>query len=93
MDKAKLKLSGLDYLTVEVFQAQFGSSDFRNLRTIEAVRGVKHARVFGSTNSCPSYARWLEHALMSPENEDVPNFEDSEETSKNLGIDIWTLST
>lgn len=84
-ENARRQLSGLDYLTVEVFQAQFGSCDFRNLRKIEGVRGVKEVKVFGSTNSCPSYAKWLEGAMMTPSGIDVNIFNEQEEIARMLG--------
>ncbi|KAL3423415.1 hypothetical protein PVAG01_05162 [Phlyctema vagabunda] len=64
---ARQAFSHMEELTVEVFQAQYGSSDNKVLRLFEDIRGVKRARVYGSILAFPKYAKWLEHAMMSCE--------------------------
>lgn len=57
--------TGVEELTVEVFQAQFGGSDYSVLKRFESVRGVKNARIYGSIYAFPEYANWLQNAMMS----------------------------
>ena len=39
--------SGIEELTIEVFQAQFGGSDYKVLRLFEGIRGVKKVKIYG----------------------------------------------
>lgn len=90
-ERAEESFDSVEELTVEVFQAQYGSSDHKVLELLEGVRGVKKARVYGSVVAFPEYAKWLENAMMSPKDADVVRFEDigSEEVRN---FDLWTVS-
>ncbi|OBT59130.1 hypothetical protein VE04_00996 [Pseudogymnoascus sp. 24MN13] len=59
--------SGIDELTVEVFESQFKGSGNEVLRLFEGVRGVRKARVFGSIAEWPEYVAWLQKRMMSKE--------------------------
>ncbi|TVY55103.1 hypothetical protein LSUE1_G009500, partial [Lachnellula suecica] len=52
-EKVKKAFSGAEELTIQVFQAQFGSSDYKVLRLFEGVRGVQRVRVYGSVTAFP----------------------------------------
>ena len=56
---AKESFDGMDELTIEAFQAQYGSSDHGVLELFEGIRGVKQAKVYGSVTAFPEYVRWL----------------------------------
>lgn len=64
--KVQNAFTGVEELTIEVFQAQLGGSDYSVLRRFEGVRGVKRARIYGSIYAFPEYAKWLQNAMMSP---------------------------
>jgi hypothetical protein len=66
-EAARDAFTGVESLTVEVFQAQFGSSNNEALKPLEKIRAVRTARVFGSVTGFPEYAAWLENAMMSSE--------------------------
>ncbi|KAJ5050496.1 uncharacterized protein L3040_002375 [Drepanopeziza brunnea f. sp. 'multigermtubi'] len=51
--KATESFTGMEELTIEVFQAQFGGSDYEVLTLFEDIRGVKRARVYGSVRAFP----------------------------------------
>jgi hypothetical protein len=57
--------TGVEELTVEVFQAQFGGSDYSVLKRFESVQGVKNARIYGRIYAFPEYVKWLQGAMMS----------------------------
>lgn len=81
---------GMEELTIEVFQAQYGSSDQKVLELFEGIRGVKKARIYGSVVAFPRYARWLEYAMMSPSDVDILPFT---EEDKDVGsFDLWSVS-
>jgi hypothetical protein len=90
--KAKEAFSGVDELTLDVFQAQFGSSDFKVLRLFETVRGVKRARVCGSISGFPEYAKWLVEAMMTAEGISLERFVEGGERTKVRAYDIWIVS-
>lgn len=90
-EAAKQAFSGIDELTVEVSQTQFGSSNCDNLRVFETIRGVKQAKVFGSVGF-EHYHRWLESVMMAPEGKDVDGF-DVEIVNRKGGHDLWTVSS
>jgi hypothetical protein len=73
--KATKAFSGMDELTIEVFQAQFGSSDYKTLKLFEGVRGVKRARIYGSVVAFPEYVKWLQASMMTPIDEVVDVFD------------------
>ncbi|KAK1984364.1 hypothetical protein LZ30DRAFT_436596 [Colletotrichum cereale] len=60
---AAAAFSGVDELVIEVWQAVFQEADHAVLRVFERVRGVKHAKVYGSITGFEGYARWLEGAI------------------------------
>ena len=74
-ERAERAFSGVEELTIEVFQAQYGSADHRVLRLFEGERGVKRARVYGSVVKVPRYVQWLQNAMMSPKGTEVAAFE------------------
>lgn len=82
----------MDELTIEVFQAQFGSSDHKSLELFEGVRGVKQAKIYGSVTTFPEYVEWLQESMMTPENQKVEVF-DMERVKAGLmkSYDIWTV--
>jgi len=86
-EDAKKSLSGLEELTVEAHQTQFGSSDHRVLQRFEGVRGVTKATVEGSTIGFPGYQSWLEKVMMSPEDAEIEDFD--EELDQNGMYDVW----
>ena len=71
--------SGVETLTVEAVQTQFGSSDFAVLRRFEGVRGVGTVRITGSDFGFREYARWLEGVMMSPVGVVLEEFEEGKE--------------
>ncbi|KUJ10030.1 uncharacterized protein LY89DRAFT_268400 [Mollisia scopiformis] len=89
--KAIAAFTGVEELTLEVFQAQFGSSDNKVLRLFEGIRGVKKARIYGSVTDFPEYVRWLQNSMMLPVGVEVEPF-DKEKIGLNQvsGYDIWT---
>jgi hypothetical protein len=93
LKKATDAFTGVEELTIEVFQAQFGSSDYKVLRLFEGIRGVKRARVYGSVTAFPEYVEWLETALVTPKEGVVEAFEKERVvTSQVRPYDIWTVS-
>jgi hypothetical protein len=88
-EKARDAFTGIEELTVEVFQSQFGSSDHTVLRLFEKIRGVKRARVFGSISGFREYALWLENAMTSPKGTCVVNYVES---GSEVARDLWTVS-
>ena len=94
MAKATDAFSGVEELTVEVFQAQFGSSDYKVLRLFEGVRDVKRARVYGSVTAFPEYVSWLEAAIVTPKGNTVEVFDKEKVIPLQVKpYDIWTVST
>ena len=65
--KAQEAFTGAEELTVEVFQAQFGGSEYQVLKLFEGIRGVRRAKIYGSVSAFPDYVDWLESAMMEPE--------------------------
>jgi hypothetical protein len=59
--------SGMEELTIEVFQSQFRGSGNEVLRLFEGVREVGRARVFGSIGEWPGYVEELTRRMMSKE--------------------------
>jgi hypothetical protein len=93
LEKATNAFSGVEELTIEVFQAQFGSSDYKVLRLFEGVRGVKRARVYGSVTAFPEYVAWLEAPIVTPEEGVVKAFETGRAVIGQVRTyDIWTVS-
>ncbi|CZR65122.1 uncharacterized protein PAC_15022 [Phialocephala subalpina] len=91
--KATDAFSGVDELTLEVFQAQFGSSDHKVLRLFEGIRAVKKTRIYGSTTMFPEYAEWLEESMRTPVGEEVLPFDKDRIVEKQVrSYDIWTVS-
>jgi hypothetical protein len=93
LKEANHSFTGIEELTIEVFQAQFGSSDYKVLRLFEGVRGVKRARIYGSVTSFPEYVQWLETAMVTPRDGVVERFDKERAvTSQVRSYDIWTVS-
>jgi hypothetical protein len=78
---AQKAFSGVESLTVEVFQSQFGSSDYRILQRFEKIRGIKEAKIIGSVVGFPAYVNWLEQSMVTPEGCIVEDFD--EQTADN----------
>lgn len=97
-ERARQAFSGVEELSVEVFQAQFGSCDFAVLRLLEGVRGVGRARVYGSVVGFGGYVDWLERVMMLAEGEVVDSYEEGKDESDRRIIkvgneyDIWVVS-
>ncbi|EKD19946.1 hypothetical protein MBM_01898 [Drepanopeziza brunnea f. sp. 'multigermtubi' MB_m1] len=72
--KATESFTGMEELTIEVFQAQFGGSDYEVLTLFEDIRGVKRARVYGSVRAFPEYVGWLQNSMMTPQWQPVERF-------------------
>ena len=89
VETARDAFTGMEELTVEVFQSQFGSSDYTVLRLFEEIRGVKRAKVFGSVTAFPEYICWLENAMMSPKG---MSFVEYGESGAEVVRDLWTAS-
>lgn len=90
-EAATTAFSGLDELTVAVWQAQYGSSGYEVLRLLEGVRRVKKATVSGSVTSFPVYKTWLEVVMMSADGVDLP--EPAMDENVNVRpYDLWTVS-
>ncbi|RDW88565.1 hypothetical protein BP6252_00597 [Coleophoma cylindrospora] len=79
-NKASDCFSGKEELTIEVFQAQFGSSDHKVLELFEGIRGIKKARIYGSVIAFPRYRQWLEDAMMSPADVEVAPFHEENDS-------------
>lgn len=90
--EAQRAFSGMEEVTIEVTQAQFGSSDHKVLRLFEDVRGVQKAWIYGSVIAFPSYVEWLREGMQA-EIGTARVFED--ESMKDHTVrtyDIWTVS-
>lgn len=89
--KAQEAFTGVEELTLEVFQAQFGSSDYKVLKLFEGIRGVQKARIYGSVQAFPDYVDWLERAIMTTEGNSVERFGEVD-TFNVRSYDIWIVS-
>jgi len=85
-DKAQEAFTGMEELTIEVFQSQYRGSDHSVLKLFEEIRGVKRARVYGSITAFPEYAKWLEHVMMSPKGAKLLDMIESDVGA----FDLWT---
>lgn len=65
-EDAKKAFSGLDDVEIEVWQASYRGAGREVLELFEDVRGVKRARVSGSTSGFEEYADWLGQSMMAP---------------------------
>ncbi|KAI0452239.1 hypothetical protein F5B21DRAFT_347797 [Xylaria acuta] len=64
-DEVTAQFSGKSEVIVEVWQAEWRGAGPDALRLFEGVRGVRTARVTGSTSGFEAYAQWLERAMMA----------------------------
>ncbi|KAI0205395.1 hypothetical protein F4808DRAFT_283011 [Astrocystis sublimbata] len=64
-DAVTAQFSGKNEVVVEVWQAVWRGAGPDALRLFEGVRGVKTAKITGSTSGFEAYAHWLEHAMMA----------------------------
>ena len=79
-------------MTIEVFQAQFGGSDYKVLRLFEGVRGVKRVRVYGSVTAFPEYVEWLKTTMVTPRDGVVEVFDKEKVVTSHMRpYDIWTV--
>jgi len=97
--KAQESFTGVEELTIEVFQAQYGSSDYKVLRLFEGVRGVERTRVYGSITGFPEYAEWLQNVMSTPVGKEVDLFDREKVLSEKAvqvrsgdAYDIWIVS-
>lgn len=67
--------TGVDELTVEVWQSMYGGGGGEVLRLFCGVRGVKRVRIWGSTTGLERYVRWLEDVMASPVGTEVEPFD------------------
>jgi hypothetical protein len=86
---ARDAFTGIEEFTVEVFQAQYGSSDYTVLRLFEEVRCIKRVRFLGSVTGFPEYISWLQATMMSPKGVGVLPYEASD---AERARDLWTVS-
>lgn len=63
-EQVAASFTGVESLSVEVFQSMYASCDFGVLQLFEGVRGVGKAEVHGSIGD-GEYARWLGEVMMS----------------------------
>ena len=93
-EQATHAFTGVDELNIIVFQAQYGSSDYKVLRLFEGVRGVKRINICGSITLFREYVEWLRQAMSAPINETVEEFGQEKAIASDLGTyDLWTVST
>ena len=91
--KATEAFTSVEEFTIEVFQAQYGGSDYRTLKLFEGIRGVKKARVYGSTTAFPEYVEWLQNSMMAPIGKEVRVFDKEKTLASQVGnYDLWTVS-
>ncbi|KAH7343054.1 hypothetical protein BKA65DRAFT_303743 [Rhexocercosporidium sp. MPI-PUGE-AT-0058] len=88
-DKATRSFTGVEELSIEVFQAQFGSSDHKVLKLFEGVRGVRRARIYGSVTAFPEYVEWLQFSMQTPEGIDVEVFDRERVGAQVRPYNIW----
>jgi hypothetical protein len=86
-DVARESFSGLESLTIEIWQAQFGSSDHEVLRLFEGVRNVKNLQIIGSISRFPDYIEWLHKRITSDEGSAVDIFDGDPKKD-----DVWAVS-
>ncbi|KAH6723847.1 hypothetical protein BKA61DRAFT_587242 [Leptodontidium sp. MPI-SDFR-AT-0119] len=91
-EKAARSFTGVEELSIEVFQAQFGSSDYEVLKLFEGIRGVKRARIYGSVIAFPEYVEWLQDSMMTPQGMDVEVFDKERMGAQVRPYDIWLVS-
>ena len=90
--KAAESFNDVEELSIEVFQAQFGSSDYEVLKLFEGIRGVRRARVYGSVTAFPEYVEWLQDAMKTPEGVEVEMFDKGKVGAQVRPYDMWIVS-
>tara|TARA_R110002060_G_scaffold16451_2_gene22878 strand:- start:3673 stop:4287 length:615 start_codon:yes stop_codon:yes gene_type:complete len=90
--KAAESFTGVEELSIEVFQAQFGSSDYEVLKLFEGIRGVRRVKVYGSVTAFPEYVEWLQDAMKTPEGVEVEVFVKEKVGAQVRPHDIWIVS-
>ncbi|KAG4435403.1 hypothetical protein IFR05_009110 [Cadophora sp. M221] len=91
-ENAAKSFTGVEELSIEVFQAQFGSSDYKVLKLFEGIRGVKRAKVYGSVIAFPEYVEWLQNSIRTPEGMDIEVFANERAGAQVRPYDIWIVS-
>lgn len=91
-EKATRSFTGVEELSIEVFQAQFGSSDYKVLRLFEGIRGVRRARIYGSVTTFPEYVEWLRNSVQTPEGLEVEVFDKEKVGAQVRPYDMWIVS-
>lgn len=73
--------SGCEELEVEVWQAEYGTSNLNTLRMFEGIRGVKRVKIVGNIGE--EYRMWLENCMKLPIGFEVQAFAGS------MGVELW----
>ncbi|TID19112.1 hypothetical protein E2P81_ATG06091 [Venturia nashicola] len=68
-------------LEVEVWQAEYGTSNLNSLRMFEGIRQVKRAKIVGNVSE--EYKAWLENCMRAEEGAFVQDFKGS------MGVAPW----
>lgn len=66
---------------MEVWQAEYGTSNLDTLRMFEGIRGVKRVKIVGNVGE--EYRTWLEDCMRAEEGGLVEEFEG------NMGVELW----
>ena len=80
--------SGVEELSIDVFQSMYGSCDFSVLKLFEGVRGVGKVKIDGSLGD-RKYADWLTKVIMLSEGEEPEPFWE-EYVGGNRAWDAWS---
>lgn len=75
--------TGCEELEVEVWQAEYGTSNLDTLKMFEGVRGVKRVTIVGNVRE--EYRTWLENCMRAGEGTGVEEFEGS------MGVELWRV--
>ncbi|KAM0813638.1 hypothetical protein AB5N19_13636 [Seiridium cardinale] len=63
-EEATQAFSGLEQVEIEVWQAEYRCAGREVLELFEDIRGVRKAKVSGSTSGFECYAKWLQSGMM-----------------------------
>ncbi|KAI0525668.1 hypothetical protein F5B22DRAFT_354506 [Xylaria bambusicola] len=73
-DEVTAQFSGKSELVIETWQTEWRAAGPDVLRLFEGVRGIRVAKVIGSTSGFEEYAWWLERAMMARAGDHVAPF-------------------
>jgi hypothetical protein len=85
-EQATKAFTGMEELTIEVWQAQFWNSDYEALTRFEGVRGVRRVKIIGSISQFKGFVEWLRNTMMMPVGSIVDGFE--EDPVKHISFDV-----